>query len=305
MKKSPLTILTAAVLGIIFLFLLFSFQVRKTEFAVVTSFGKHSRTIKEPTLYARLPWPIQKVYKFDNRLQTFEKKFEQTTTSDGRPIIVTVYVGWSVADPQKFLERFGGENVLQAEESLEHLVRQNKNGVLGKHPFGDLISDDPKVLKFDEIEQEMLAAIKKQAEEDYGVTVSLLGIKQIGLPESVTAKVFERMREERQRLVKEYTGQGDGEAQKIRAEANRKRDELLAEADAKATEIRGQAEAEAAKSFAVFEKNPDLAIFILKLRTMEASLRDRTTLILDQQTPPFDMLNGQSANVPVVGGKTK
>ncbi|MBI3192520.1 MAG: protease modulator HflC [Pedosphaera parvula] len=305
MKKSPLTIVTAAVLGILLFFLLFTFQVRRTEVAVVTLFGKHLDTKGTPRLYWRLPPPIEKVYKFDNRLQTFEKKFEETTTSDGRPILLTVYIGWKVADARKFLERFGGENIPAAEQNIEHLVRQNKNGVIGKHPFGDLISVNPQDLKFDLIEQEMLAAIKKQAEEDYGINVSLLGIKQIGLPESVTGKVFDRMKAERQRLATQFTAEGEAEAQKIRAEADRKRDEVLAQAEGKATEIRGQAEAEAAKSFAVFEQNPDLAIFILKLRTMEQSLKERTTLILDQQTPPFDMLNGQSADMPAVGGKKK
>lgn len=301
MKKSPLTIVTAVVLGILLFFLLFTFQVRRTDVAVATLFGKPLRTVTEPGLYWRLPPPIEKVEKFDNRLQTFEKKFEQTTTSDGRPIIMTVYVGWRVSDARKFKDAFG-QNVLRAEENLENLVRQNKNGVIGKHPFGDLISVNPQDLKFDVIEKEMLDSIKKKAEEDYGITVSLLGIKQIGLPESVTSKVFERMREERQRLVKQFNGEGDSEAQKIRAEANRKRDEVLAQAEAKATEIRGQAEAEAAKSFAVFEKNPDLAIFILKLRTLEQSLKERTTLILDQQTPPFDMLSGQKSGLPATGG---
>jgi len=214
-------------------------------------------------------------------------------------------VGWRVADARKFLERFGGGNVQAAEENIEHLVRQNKNGVIGKHPFGDLISVNPQDLKFDVIEKEMLEAIKKQAEEDYGITVSLLGIKQIGLPESVTAKVFERMKAERQRLVTQFNAEGSAEADKIKAAADLKRNELLAEAEAKATQIRGQAEAEAAKSFAVFEQNPDLAIFILKLRTMEQSLRERTTLILDQQTPPFDMLSGRSVNMPAVGEKSK
>ena len=66
----------------------------------------------------------------------------------------------------------------------------------------------------------------------------------------------------------------------------------LSKAEAEATVIRGQAEAEAAKSLAAFEKNPQLANFLLELKALEASLKDRATLILDQQTPPFNLLRG-------------
>jgi regulator of protease activity HflC (stomatin/prohibitin superfamily) len=66
----------------------------------------------------------------------------------------------------------------------------------------------------------------------------------------------------------------------------------LAEAEKKAMEIRGQADAEAAKSFEVFKEHPELAVFLLKLNALEASLKDRSTLILDERTPPFDLLNG-------------
>ena len=77
----------------------------------------------------------------------------------------------------------------------------------------------------------------------------------------------------------------------IKSAADRDRNAILAKAEAEATAIRGQADAEAAKSFAVFESNRDLAIFLLKLSALEQSLKERSTLILDERTPPFDMLN--------------
>ena len=48
MKNNPLTFLIGAVLIIIFVLLLFVFQVRKSEVAVVTTFGKPTRDIVEP-----------------------------------------------------------------------------------------------------------------------------------------------------------------------------------------------------------------------------------------------------------------
>ena len=90
-------------LALIFLLILFLFQVRQTDVAVVTTFGKFSRSIMEPGLNFRWPWPVQRVYKLDNRLRNFERKFEQTQTIDGQPLLVTVFVGWKIKDPKKFL----------------------------------------------------------------------------------------------------------------------------------------------------------------------------------------------------------
>ncbi len=298
MKKNLPTVITGVVLVVIFGLLLFTFQVRRTEVAVVTRFGKVARPTAEakldPGFHFRLPWPIEMVYKFENRVQTFDRKFEQTTTRDGRPLIVTVFVGWRIANPQLFLERFDKGDYLKAERTLENLVRDAKNGVLGQHPFSDLISTDPAKLKFDQIEAEMLASIKNRASTEYGIEVDLLGIKQLGLPESNTQAVFQRMSEERNVLVKQYTAEGEAEARKIRAEADRKSMELISQATAKETEILGQAEAEASKHLAVFDQNPEFAAFVLRLRAIEAALKERTTLVLDQQTPPFDMLQKKS-----------
>ncbi|MDB6110953.1 MAG: hflC 3, partial [Pedosphaera sp.] len=72
MKSNALTITIGALLVLIFGLLLFVFQVRKTEIAVVTTFGKPTRTKSTPGAALKLPWPIQKVYKFDQRIQNFE-----------------------------------------------------------------------------------------------------------------------------------------------------------------------------------------------------------------------------------------
>ncbi len=295
-KKNPLTLLVGTLLLLIFVALLFCFQVRTTEVAVVTTFGKFSRSITEPGLYLRAPLPIQKIYKFDNRLQNFERKFEQTTTKDAKNLLITVFIGWKVSEPKVFLERFNGDT-LKAEQSLENLVRNAKNAVIGSYNFGDLISPDPKQVKFDAVEADILKELKASAQTTYGVSVELVGIKQLGLPESITGKVFERMRAERDRLVKQFNGEGEAKSLEIRSDANRKRDELLAKADADSLRILGEAEAAASKDYAVFEQKPDLAVFLLQLKALVGSLKDRTTLVLDEKIPPLNLLNADKPAV--------
>lgn len=291
MNKNPLTLATGLVVVLIFLAMLFFFQVRQTEVVVVTTLGKYSRSIEQPGLYMRLPWPLQNVHRFDNRIHNLEKKYEQTTTRDGRIIVIEAFIGWRVSDPRKFLELFGGDEA-RAAQNLEILLRDAKNSTVGRHPLSDFISVDPKALKFDDIEKEMLATLKAKAADSHGVEVVLLGIKQIGLPESITTKVFDRMKAERERLVKQFQGEGEKESIAIRSAADLKREQILADADGRARQIIGEAEAKAAKDLKTFEQNTELAVFLLKLDALEQSLKERATLVLDPRTPPFDLLKG-------------
>jgi membrane protease subunit HflC len=290
-KNSRLSFVVGGLLLLLFMALLFCFQVRNTEVAVVTTFGRYSRDIPEPGLYFRLPVPIQSVYRFDNRLQNFERKFEQSTTRDARNLLVTMYVGWRIESARKFLELFGGDTA-KAENTLEGLVSNAKNAVIGRYVFSDLISPDPKAVKFDQFEADVLKEIAGPASEKYGIKIDLVGVKQLGLPETITGKVFERMRAERDRLVKQYQGEGNARAQEIRSEADRKRDEVLAKARADALRIMGEADAQASKELAILEKNPGLAVFLYQVNALKESLRERTTLFLDQKTAPFNLLSG-------------
>ena len=104
--------------------------------------------------------------------------------------------------------------------------------------------------------------------------------------------VFERMRAERQRLVARYQSEGEREAKIIRANADAQANDILSTAKAEAIRITGEADSKAASYYAEFEKSPQLAVFLFQLKALEASLKEKTSLILDQQTPPFNMLNG-------------
>jgi membrane protease subunit HflC len=295
MKRNPITLVTGGALLVIFAFMLFTFQVRETEVAVVTTFGKYSRTMADPGFHLRLPWPIQKVHEFDRRLQTFESKFDQSITSDSINLLAKIYVGWRIDDARVFLERFNG-SIASAEQTLGPIVLNAKSEVIGLHAFGDLISTNASELRsFENIEQEMLERVQTRARQDYGVTVEFLGIKQLGLPQSNTSTVFQRMRAERQRLVRQYQAEGDREAAIIRARADGQASEILANAEREAIRIRGEAEQTAQEYYRVFEQNPELAVFLFQLKALEESLKERTHLILDQQTPPFNLLNEAAA----------
>src|SRR5258706_3136605 len=300
MNRKPLTLVIGALLILIFGLLLFVFQVRKSEVAVVTTFGKATRPITEPGAYFKWPWPIQMVHRFDQRVQNFEDKLTEGLTRDGFNLLTSVYVGWRISEPTNFFPKFGGnpEPIGEAERSLERLSGNAKRAVVGLHDLADFVSASDNGKNFLVIEKEILDAIQSQLRgNNYGLEVEFLGIKKLGLPDSVTQSVFEQMTSERKVLTDKLQSEGESAAQNIRSDAERRAVEMLADAEGQAVQIKGQGEAEAAKSLEVFKQNQDLAIFIFRLNALESSLKDRSVLIFDQHTPPFDLFRGVSPDL--------
>jgi membrane protease subunit HflC len=300
MKRKPFIIIISIFLGIIFFFLLFTFQVRKQEVVVVTRFGKPDRQITEPGLKLRLPWGIEMVHRFDQRVQNFEDRLTEGLTRDSYNLLTSVYVGWKITDSTAFFPRFAGNPnpIAEAEKVLDRILSHQKAAVVGKHPLSDFVSATDNGTNFLAVEREILAAVQNDVRsQNYGLDIQFLGIKKLQLPESVTQTVFDRMTSERKLLADKSQADGEAQAQIIRSEADRRAAEMLANAAGQATQIIGRGEAQAAKSLAVFQQNPELANFIFRLNALEGTLKDRSTLVFDPTTPPFDLFRGPPTNL--------
>jgi membrane protease subunit HflC len=292
MKRTTWILIIAALLVVVWGSGLIVFQVRTTEVALVTTFGKPTRDITAPGAYVAWPPPIQRIYKFDKRVQTYEDKFSQDLTADQFPLLTSVYIGWRITDPKAFFPKFPGGSVQEAEKVLDGLVRSAKTARVGRHPLADFVSLGGGT-NFVAIENEILQSLQSQVESNnYGITIDFLGFKKIGFPDAVTQDVFNRMTSERQVLISKLQHEGEAEASKIRSDADRRAAEVLTAARGQATQIRGLGEAEAAKYLHVFEENPQLANFLFSLDALQNSLKANTTLIFDQQTPPYNLFRG-------------
>jgi modulator of FtsH protease HflC len=297
MKKNPLNIIVAVLLVIIFGTWLVCFQVRKSTVVVITTFGKPTRTLTEPGFYMKWPPPIQWVNTFDQRIQNFDDKLDEALTSDHYNLLTMVYVGWKIKNAQEFFPRFKNGSIAEAERTMEGLLRSAKSAVVGQHPLSDFVSTDEKQLKFDAVEQEILSVLQDDVnKKNYGIEIEFLGIKKLEFPESVTAGVFKLMTSDRQKLISKTQSEGEAEASRIRSTADSKSVIMLADANAEATRIKGEAIAEAAKSFVVFEQNPELARFLLSLNALELSTKQHTTLIFDQHSQPFNLFQDYTTN---------
>ena len=297
MNRNFLTVVIGAVLILIFALLLFVFQVRQSEVAVVTTFGKPVRNITEPGPYLKWPWPVQKVYKFDQRVQNFEDKFSENYTADNITLLTSVYVGWKISDAKAFFPKFAGGSISAAQGQLEQMIRSAKSAVIGKHSLAEFVNADAKDLQLDAIEREIEADVQARlSTNNYGIELKFLGFKKIGLPESVTQAVFARMTSERQVQISALQNKGEAEASKIRSAADRQASEVVNNAVADATRIRGEGEAAAARVLPVFQQNPELANFLLRIDALQQTLNQRSTLIFDERTPPFDLFTGIPAS---------
>jgi membrane protease subunit HflC len=154
-------------------------------------------------------------------------------------------------------------------------------------------------LKFDAIEKQIEASVQSQLSgKNYGIELEFLGFKKIGLPESVTQTVFARMTAERQVKINHLVYDGERLASNIKSAADRQAADTLSKASAAATSIEGEGVAAAAKTLPVFQQNPELATFLLSIKSLEQSLNQRSTLIFDERTPPFNLFQNLPANTP-------
>ena len=257
-RATRVTIIIVFVLCTILISTMFCYQIHYTEHAVVLRFGKPI-PIRNTTPGIHFKWPFESVWRVDNRVHCTEGTsgaIEEVFTSDGKNVVISVFVGWRVSKDNvfQFMERIG--SIDRTEVELTTLIRSFKNGVIGRYRFEDLVNIDPTAVRIKEIEREMLDLLKVEALKLYGVEVEFLGINHVGLPESVTADVFDRMKSERNTEVQRVLSEGEAIATKIRAEADRESAKMIADADSQAKLLRAEGDAEAARNYSGVSRQP-------------------------------------------------
>lgn len=288
-KKIAIPTLIAVIFSVLVLYLVL-FQVRETESAFITRFGKplEDREITKPGLYLKWPTPIERVHRFDARMRVLDAPPTETTTRGAVPIIVTSYVVWRVAEPLKFLNAVG--TIADANDAIRYRLSNAQNRVIGQYTFSEFVNSDPQKIKLAQIQAEMLKDLQEPARNDYGIEIKTVGIKQLKISEDVTKEVFERMRAERRRRTELTISQGNAEATTIRSDADAKKAALLAAAEGRAKAIRGQGDAEAAQYYKMLQESPELALFLRNLEALLTTLKERATLVIPADAEPFRYL---------------
>jgi membrane protease subunit HflC len=275
-----------------------------------------------PGWHLKWPWPIQRVLRYDGRLQMLEDTEEETLTKDGKNIVVVTYCSWQVDDALTFSKRV--RKFSQAADSMIKLIRAAKTAVIADYELNDFVSLDREGLqqRYDQMEGEILGRVGRQARTEYGIQVVSLGIKRISLPKTVSQKVFEQMRETRNKQADTTRAEGNAEAERIRARAQSAKRRILAFAQRLADQIKSKGDAAAAEYYDVFRENPEFAEFLKQMDFLRETLKQDTTFLMDYKTPPFNYFQDDqnvlstvlgsttqpaelSSPMPVLGGATK
>jgi membrane protease subunit HflC len=283
-------------LSIYFLAAMIAFQVRENEKVVLTRFGQPVEVINDPGLYVKWPWPIESINRLDARLNFYEIRLSEALTRDRRNVIVPVYVAWKIDDPLKFVEAIGSAD--NARTKIESLVSSAKNTILGTYDFKQLVSDTPdSPIKIPEIESRLTETTAQQARDNFGIQICQVGVERISLPEVNTSFVFERMRAERSQFAERYLAEGRQQADALRADVDAQKTVILAEAQRDSEIKRGQAEAEAAQIYSqAHRQDPDFYLYLRKLETLRKTINQNTTLVLDANQAPFDLLKSSETS---------
>lgn len=302
-RKCSLITLFVAVLALV----LFSslYVVDLTEHALVLQFGKVVSTRTEPGLYMKAPF-LQTVTYIDKRLMEWDGEPSTLLTNEKQKIEVNTYARWHVSDPKQFYLRLTSE--ARGQSVLDGQIESSVKNIATTYSFMEILRSTPRELKYttDELAKaeaernirietgrnaivaEILQRVKRDIEEEYGIVVDGLGIKNLNYVREVVPKIHERMRAERDRIANLYESEGRELEAKIVGETTKELEVIQSEGKKKATILRGKADAEALRIYAeAYGEDPEFYAFLRSLETLKLSMDDKVRLVLGTSGPLF------------------
>ncbi len=226
------------------------FQVKETELAIKFRFRKIVGTEFEPGLHFMIPW-VNTVEKFDRRVLTRNYPAEQFLTSEGKILNVDFYVKWRVSDVASYYLATNGDEEVAAGRLAEN-VKDGLKGVIAKRTIQQVVAAERSEFIGD------ILQFAGRSVGQLGLTLVDVRVKRIDLPDEVSESVYNRMRQNFARQASQLRAEGDEQAQRIRAEAERERTEQLAVGNRDAEVIRGEGDAKAAATYAgAYQRYPE------------------------------------------------
>jgi len=269
--------LALIVIILIFLGNLVFYTVDETKQAVVLQFGKPVRTVVDAGLHVKMPWPVQTVIFFENRILDYDSAPTEILTEDKKNLDVDNFAKWRIIDPLKFLVTVQNENGAQAR--LDDIIYSELREALGQHELEEIVSTNRSEL------MDMITSASDTTARDYGIEVLDVRIKRADLPEQNERSVYERMRAERKRIANRYRSEGEEAALKIRAVTDSLKVVIMAEAYKNSQITRGDADAKAIEIYAnAFNQDPEFYEFIRTLEAYKSIIDSNTVLVLPPDT---------------------
>ncbi|MGB8598351.1 MAG: protease modulator HflC [Burkholderiales bacterium] len=283
-RSLPIILIVALILLVLASLSLYT--VKQTEHALVFQLGEVIDVKTKPGLYAKIPL-IQNVRFFDIRIRTMDSgESERFNTLENKPVLVDSFVKWKIDDVKKFYVANRGGDILSAETRLTQTVNNDLRAEFGNRTVHDLVSGE---------RDKVMEIMREKADKDatsIGIKVIDVRLKRVDLPTDVSESVYRRMEAERKRVANELRSTGAGQAEKIKADADRQREVILAEAYRDAQSTKGEGDAKAAGIYAkAFNQNPEFYSFTRSLDAYQKAFKNKSdVMLLDPNSDFFKYL---------------
>jgi membrane protease subunit HflC len=251
-----------------------TFVVREQELALRVRLSAIVDSDYKPGLHFKLPF-VENVVKFDNRVLTRKYNGEEFLTKESQILTVDYYIKWRIRDANTFFQATAGDES-RAESLVGENIQDGIKNAIARRTLKDIVIADRQA-----VTGEFMAASSASAEK-LGIQLIDVRVQRIDLQEDVAASVYDSMKRGFEGIARAERGEGDREAQGVRAAAERERTELVARAQADAQRIRGEGESAAAAIYAAaYNRNPEFYSFYRSLQAYRTALgNERDVLVV-------------------------
>jgi modulator of FtsH protease HflC len=260
------------------------FVVDQRQFAVVYTLAEIKDVITEPGLNFKLPPPLQSVTFIDNRILTLDSpETRAIQTAEKKNLVVDWLIKWRVKDAKQFIRNNNGADLRTAEGRLGPLVQAALNEEITKRTVKDVLSTD---------REKIVQGVKERLQDDaktFGIDIIDVRIKRVDFPASVADSVYSRMVSERKQEANKLRSTGAADGERIRADADKKREIVLATAYKEAQVLKGQGDAKSAAIFnEAFGRDPQFASFYRSLEAYKTTFAKKSdVMVLDPSSDFF------------------
>jgi modulator of FtsH protease HflC len=295
MQKN-ITVIAILLIGTIVTLLLAAFTVDQRQNAIRFRFGEVQDTYTKPGLFFKVPF-LDTVRLYDTRIQTLDTKdAERIQTKEKNNVLVDSFVKYRIVDVKQFFISTQGD-LGRAEVRLTQTINDDLRAEFGQRTLSEVVSGE---------RDKIMESMRKKADADartIGIEVLDVRLKRVDLVPEISDDVYKRMDSERKRIANELRATGSGDAEKIRADAERQRTVILAEAYREAQKVKGEGDAQAARIYALaFNKNPEFYSFYRSMEAYRESFKNKSdVMVLEPNSDFFKYLRNPGRG----GGATK
>ena len=265
--------------------------VNEMERGVLLRLGKVVDPDVTTGLHFKVPF-FEKILKFDGRVLTVDAPPERFLTLEKKALIVDSFAKFQVQNVEKYYTATSGDQ-RRAEELLKQRINNGLRNEMSRRTLHEVVSGER-----DELMEALVANLNLVADDELGVKVVDVRVKQIDLPPEVSQSVYNRMNTERDIEAKEHRAKGQETAVGIIADADKQTSVILAEAYGDAETIRGDGDAEAAKLYALaFNEDKEFYAFYRSMSAYRKTFAEKgDILLLDPNSDFFKYLSNSKVD---------